>query len=128
MQVIHTDLAPAAIGTYSQAIRVGHMVFVSGQIPLDPMTMNLSGDDIKSQLEQVFKNLSAVCAASGGSLNNIVKLTVYLTNLSHFPLVNEGMTRYFSQPFPARAVVGVAALPRGALVEMDAVMMLDESE
>lgn len=124
MQVIHTELAPAAIGTYSQAIKCGNTVYLSGQIPLDPKTMQLCSDDIRLQITQVLENLAAVCEASGGSLANIVKLNVYLTDLNHFPLVNEAMTRYFSEPFPARAAIGVAALPRGAQVEMDAIMVI----
>ena len=124
MKAIHTSLAPAAIGTYSQAISVGNTVYLSGQIPLDPHTMDLCGDDIRAQIEQVLINLSAVCEASGGSLKHIVKLNVYLTDLTHFPLINEAMTRYFTEPYPARAAIGVSALPRGASVEMDAVMVL----
>lgn len=122
MHVIHTQAAPAAIGTYSQAIRVGDTVYLSGQIPLDPVTMDICSEDIRAQIEQVLINLSAVCEASGGSLKNIVKLNVYLTDLGHFPLINEAMSRYFSEPYPARAAIGVAALPRGSLVEMDGVM------
>lgn len=122
MHVIHTQAAPAAIGTYSQAIRVGDTVYLSGQIPLDPLTMDICSEDIRAQIEQVLINLSAVCEASGGSLKNIVKLNVYLTDLGHFPLINEAMSRYFSEPYPARAAIGVAALPRGSLVEMDGVM------
>lgn len=124
MQIIHTQTAPAAIGTYSQAIRVGDIVYLSGQIPLDPHTMDICSEDIRAQIEQVIINLSAVCEASGGTLKNIVKLNVYLTDLGHFPLVNEAMSRYFSEPYPARAAIGVAALPRGSLVEMDAIMHL----
>lgn len=122
MKVIHTKQAPAAIGAYSQAIQSGNFVFLSGQIPLIPETMQLCGEDIRPQIEQVFKNLSAVCQAAHGKLDQIVKLNVYLINLEHFSLVNEAMTRYFPEPFPARAVIGVSALPRGALVEMDAIM------
>ena len=125
MQAIHTELAPAAIGTYSQAIRFGNTVYLSGQIPLDPKTMQLCSEDIRAQIEQVLMNLSAVCEAAGGKLSQIVKLNVYLIDLNHFPLINEAMSRYFTEPFPARAAIGVAGLPRGALVEMDAVMMLD---
>ena len=124
MQVIHTDLAPGAIGTYSQAIRCGDTVYLSGQIPLSPQTMQLCSEDIISQINQVLNNLSAVCKASGGSLADIVKLSVYLTDLSHFPLVNEAMARYFTEPFPARAAIGVSALPRGSQVEMDGIMVL----
>lgn len=122
MQVIHTPHAPEAIGTYSQAIRCGDMVYLSGQIPLDPTSMQLCSDDIGAQIEQVFHNLSAVCAAAGGSLAYLVKINVYLTDLSHFPLVNETMQRFFNAPFPARAVIGVAALPRGAQVEVDGIL------
>ena len=124
-QVIHTDNAPAAIGAYSQAIRYGQTVYLSGQIGLDPKTMILCSDDIQLQINQVIENLAAVCNASGGTLANIVKLQVYLTELSHFSLVNEAIRHYFSEPYPARAVVGVSALPRGALVEMDAIMIGD---
>ncbi|KTD16741.1 RidA family protein [Legionella jordanis] len=124
MQAIQSDLAPAAIGTYSQAIRCGNTVYLSGQIPLDPKTMQLCSDEVRMQINQVFDNLTAVCEAAGGSLANIAKLTVYLTDLSHFPLVNEAMTRYFAEPFPARAAIGVSALPRGAQVEVDGIMVL----
>ena len=124
MQVIHSDQAPAAIGTYSQAIRSGSWVFLSGQIPLDPITMELVGSNIDDQIEQVFKNLLSVAEASGGDLSHVVKLNIYLTDMQHFAKVNEVMARYFSAPYPARAAVGVAALPRGALVEMDGMMML----
>ena len=124
MEGIHTDLAPAAIGTYSQAIRSGNTVYLSGQIPLDPTTGQLCSDDIQLQITQVIKNLSAVCEAAGGDLARIVKLSVYLTDLKHFPFINEAMTHYFSQPYPARVAIGVASLPRGAQVEMDAIMVL----
>ncbi|KTD61510.1 RidA family protein [Legionella spiritensis] len=127
MQAIHTDLAPAAIGTYSQAIRCGNTVYLSGQIPLDPETMQLCSEEIRLQINQVLENLTAVCEAAGGSLANIVKLNVYLTDLNHFPLVNEAMTRYFTEPFPARAAIGVSALPRGSQVEMDGVLVLPET-
>ncbi|WBV66712.1 RidA family protein [Legionella pneumophila] len=119
MQPINTKLAPKAIGTYSQAIKSGEIVFLSGQIPLDPETMQICSDDIKLQITQVLENLSAVCEEAGGSLANIVKLNVYLTDLSHFPLINEAMSRYFSEPYPARAAIEVSALPKGAKVEMD---------
>ncbi|MEJ2534498.1 MAG: RidA family protein [Gammaproteobacteria bacterium] len=125
-QIIHTDDAPAAIGTYSQAVRVGSLVFLSGQIPLDPRTMELVGDDIDKQVRQVFRNLGAVCQAAGGSLDGIAKLNVFLTDMGHFPTVNEIMAEFFSEPYPARAAVGVSALPRGAAVEMEAVLALDE--
>lgn len=124
MQAIHTPNAPDAIGTYSQAIRCDHLVFLSGQIPLDPQSMELCSEDIQEQIDQVFKNISEVCAAAGGSLANIVKLTVYLTDLNHFPLINESMQRYFTQPYPARAAIEVSALPRGAKVEVDGIMSL----
>ncbi|HAT8179065.1 TPA: RidA family protein [Legionella pneumophila] len=127
MQPINTKLAPKAIGTYSQAIRSGQTVFLSGQIPLDPETMQICSDDIKLQITQVLENLSAVCEEAGGSLANIVKLNVYLTDLSHFPLINEAMSRYFSEPYPARAAIEVSALPRGAKVEMDGIMVLPTS-
>jgi reactive intermediate/imine deaminase len=121
---IQTDNAPQAIGTYSQAIQSGDTVYLSGQIPLLPETMELVEGDMQAQIRQVFDNLSAVCSAAGGSLTNVVKLNVFLTDLNCFPLVNTVMAEYFAQPYPARAVVGVAALPRGAAVEMDAVMTL----
>lgn len=124
MQVVSTEAAPGAIGTYSQAVRAGDMVFISGQIPLDPETSLLVSNEIRQQIEQVFCNLQAICIASGGTLTNIVKLNVYLTDLSHFPLVNEVMTRFFHEPYPARAAVGVNELPRGAQVEVEAVMHL----
>ena len=124
MQVIHSSKAPAAIGTYSQAIRCGNTVYLSGQIPLDPATMQLCSDEIREQIDKVLENLLAVCEAAGGNLTNIVKLNVFLTDLSHFPLVNEAMSRYFTEPYPARAAIGVAALPRGAQVEMDGIMVI----
>ncbi len=120
--IIQTADAPAAIGTYSQAVRVDHTVYMSGQIGLDPTSMQMV-DGIDAQIHQVFKNLAAVAAAAGGSLADVVKLNVFLTDLGHFPRVSEIMVSYFSQPYPARAAVGVAALPRGALVEADAVMV-----
>ncbi|CAG7856752.1 hypothetical protein MCAMS1_01364 [biofilm metagenome] len=126
--IIHTDLAPQAIGTYSQAVRVNETVYLSGQIPLAPETMQLIEGDMTAQITQVFNNLNAVDEAAGGGLSHIVKLNVYLTDLSHFPLVNEIMGRYFQAPFPARAAIGVAALPKGAGVEMDAIMVLDTQE
>jgi reactive intermediate/imine deaminase len=125
MQIVHTELAPAAIGTYSQAIRCGNMVYLSGQIPLDPKTMQLCSDEIRIQIKQVIENLAAICETAGGGLASIVKLNVYLTDLNHFPLINEAMSHYFSEPFPARAVIGVSALPRGAQVEMDGIMVLE---
>ena len=124
MEPIFSELAPAAIGPYSQAIRCGNTVYLSGQIALDTKTMQLVSEDINLQIVQVIKNLSMVCAAAGGTLSNIVKLSIYLTDLSHFSLVNEAMAHYFTEPYPARAAIGVAALPRGAQVEMDGVMVL----
>lgn len=122
--VIHSDNAPAAIGTYSQAVKVGNTVYLSGQIPLDPKTMQMVDGDIDAHITRVFENLKAVAEASGGSLADVVKLNVFLTDLGHFARVNEIMARYFQQPYPARAAVGVAALPRGAQVEMDAVLVI----
>ncbi|TGG91541.1 RidA family protein [Natronospirillum operosum] len=124
--VIHTDQAPAAIGPYSQAIRAGNTVYLSGQIPLQPDTMDLVTGDRAAEIEQVFRNLEAVCTAAGGSLAHIVKLNIYLTDLADFALVNERMQRFFNEPYPARAAIGVAALPKGAQVEMDAVMVLED--
>ncbi len=126
-QTIQTDRAPKAIGTYSQAIRAGNTVYLSGQIPLLPATMELVTGDMRAQIARVFDNLAAVAAAGGGSLADVVKLNVYLTDLAHFPLVNEVMAQYFRAPYPARAAVGVAALPRGAAVEMDAILILDQA-
>lgn len=121
---IQTDAAPAAIGTYSQAIRSGEWVFISGQIPLDPQTGELVGaDDIEQQIRQVFDNLKAVAAGAGTTLASAVKITVYLTDLACFSSVNEIMTDYFEQPYPARAALGVASLPRGASVEADAILI-----
>jgi reactive intermediate/imine deaminase len=121
---IHTDHAPAAIGTYSQAVRCGQTVYLSGQIPLDPGTMALVDGEFADHVRRVFDNLAAVAAASGGSLADIVKLNVYLTDLANFPVVNEVMADYFRAPYPARAAIGVAALPKGAAVEADAVLYL----
>ncbi len=123
-QAIKTDNAPAAIGPYSQAIRHGDTVYLSGQIPLNPETMQIVDGDIGEQIHRVFKNLRAVCEAAGGSLDGILKLNVYLTDLGNFATANQIMTEYFSEPFPARAAVGVAALPLGAEVEMEAVLGL----
>jgi reactive intermediate/imine deaminase len=120
--VIHSDQAPTAIGTYSQAVRHGDLVFLSGQIALDPATMELVEGGIDAQVRRVFDNLQAVCEAAGGSLGQIVKLTVFLTDMADFATVNSVMDEYFDAPYPARAAVGVAALPRGARVEMEAVM------
>ena len=125
-EMINTDQAPAAIGTYSQAVKVGNTVYLSGQIPLDPATMQLVEGGMEAQIRRVFDNLAAVARASGGSLADTVKLNVFLTDLGHFALVNQIMAEYFQEPYPARAAIGVAALPRGAQVEMDAVLVLDE--
>ncbi len=123
-KIIQTENAPQAIGTYSQAVKVNNTVYLSGQIPLVPETMEMVEGDMSVQIHRVFDNLQAVCRAAGGDLDDIVKLNVFLIDLNHFPLVNEVMTSYFNEPYPARAAVGVAALPKGALVEMDAVMVL----
>ncbi|GMQ97469.1 MAG: RidA family protein [Gammaproteobacteria bacterium] len=123
-EIIRTDNAPQAIGTYSQAVKTGGVVYLSGQIPLIPETMEVVGGDMRAQIKQVFDNLAAVTKAAGGSLADIVKLNIFLTDLSHFPLVNEVMAEYFFEPYPARAAVGVAALPKAVAVEMDAVMVL----
>jgi reactive intermediate/imine deaminase len=123
-QIIRTDKAPAAIGTYSQAVKIERTVYLSGQIPLVPETMEIVQGDMAQQVRRVFDNLQAVCQAAGGDLDDIVKLNVFLTDLGHFPLVNEIMAEYFSEPYPARAAIGVAALPKGAGVEMDAIMHL----
>ena len=123
-KIIHTEDAPKAIGTYSQAVRCGATVYLAGQIGLDPKTMEIV-PGIGPQIQRVLDNLRAVARASGGDLKDIVKLTVYLTDLAHFALVNETMAKYFSPPYPARAALGVASLPRGALVEMDAIMHLE---
>lgn len=122
---IHTDQAPGAIGTYSQAVASGKTVYLSGQIPLDPKTMALVAGGIEAQIHQMFTNLAAVAKASGGSLAHATKVTIYMTDLSQFAKVNEIMAQYFSQPYPARATVGVAALPKGAAVEADAILVLD---
>ena len=123
-EIISTDKAPQAIGTYSQAVKVGNTVYLSGQIPLIPETMEMVDGDIEAQIVRVFDNLTAVAEAAGGDMNDIAKLNIFLTDLGHFPLVNEVMARYFSQPYPARAAIGVASLPKDAGVEMDAVMEL----
>jgi len=124
-ETIATEHAPQAIGTYSQAVRVGSTVYLSGQIPLDPASMQLVDQDMRAQIRRVLDNLKAVAQAAGGNLDQVVKLTVFLTDLAHFPLVNEVMQEYFTQPYPARAAVGVAALPKDAGVEMEAIMKLD---
>jgi len=122
--IIHTDQAPKAIGTYSQAVRCGNTVYVSGQIPLDPATGNLVSGDIDAEIRRSFDNLAAIAVAAGGSLADVVKLSVFLTDLAHFPRVNEIMATYFTPPYPARAAVGVAALPKGARVEMECILDL----
>ncbi len=122
-QVITSDRAPAAIGPYSQAMKVGNTVYLSGQIPLDPETMDVV-EGMEQQICQVFDNLTAVAEAAGGSLQDIVKLNIFLTDLAHFGLVNEVMARYFKQPYPARAAIGVASLPKGVPVEMDGIMVV----
>ncbi|HAP45118.1 MAG TPA: reactive intermediate/imine deaminase [Gammaproteobacteria bacterium] len=126
--IISTDKAPQAIGTYSQAVHVtgGSTVYLSGQIPLVPASMEMIEGGISEQINQVFKNLTAVCKESGGNLNDIVKLNIYLTDLNNFPVVNEIMAQYFDEPYPARAAVGINELPKGAQVEMDGVMVLKE--
>lgn len=123
-EIISTQHAPEAIGTYSQAVKIGSTVFVSGQIPLDPKTMELVGNDVDEQIHRVFKNVSAIAEAAGGSLAEVVKLNVFLTDLGNFARVNAIMAEYFSPPYPARAAVGVTALPRDAKVEMDAILSL----
>jgi len=124
-EIIHTDKAPQAIGTYSQAVKIDNTVYLSGQIPLVPETMELVGGDIATQIRRVFDNLQAVAQAAGGDLKDIAKLNIFLTDLSHFPIVNEVMAEYFSAPYPARAAIGVASLPKAAEVEMDAVMVIE---
>ncbi len=124
--VIETAKAPQAIGTYSQAIKVGETVYLSGQIPLVPETMEMVGGSFADEAHQVFKNLQAVCDAAGGSLQDIVKLNIFLTDLSNFATLNEIMATYFEQPYPARAAIGVASLPKSAQVEMDAIMVTSE--
>jgi len=124
MKPVSTPDAPAAIGTYSQAVRAGDTVYLSGQIPLDPKSMKLVEGDFEAQVRRVFENLKAVCTAAGGDFGRVVRVTVYLTDLANFAKVNEVMATYFREPYPARAAIGVASLPRGALVEIDAVMHL----
>jgi reactive intermediate/imine deaminase len=123
--IINTDAAPQAIGTYSQAVKVDNTVYISGQIPLDPASMEVVEGGIQAEITRVFDNLKAVAAASGGSLSDVVKLNIFLTDLSNFPTVNEIMAQYFDEPYPARAAIGVAALPKGVGVEMDAVLVLE---
>lgn len=124
-KIIQTDNAPQAIGTYSQAVKVDNTVYLSGQIPLDPASMEVVSGGIEAQITRVFDNLQAVAEASGGNLADIVKLNIFLTDLGNFPTVNEIMAKYFSEPYPARAAIGVSALPKGVGVEMDAVLVLD---
>jgi len=123
--IIRTDRAPQAIGTYSQAVKVGETVYLSGQIPLIPETMELVASDVEVQIRRVFDNLAAVAQAAGGTLDDLVKLNVFLTDLADFPVVNRVMAEYLREPYPARAALGVAALPRGAAVEMDGILVLD---
>ncbi|RKR07210.1 reactive intermediate/imine deaminase [Kushneria sinocarnis] len=123
---IHTDRAPAAIGPYSQAIKAGNTIYLSGQIPLDPESMELVGGDIELQARQVFDNMAAVCHEAGGSLSDVVKLNLYLTDLDNFSKVNQIMEEYFDEPYPARAAVGVKALPRGSQVEAEGIMLLGD--
>ena len=123
-QVIRSDNAPAAIGTYSQATRTGDLVFISGQVPFDPATMEFVEGDFEARARQVFENLKAIAEAAGGNLNDAVKLTIFLTDLANFATVNSVMEDYFDKPYPARAAVGVASLPRGADVEADAILAL----
>lgn len=122
---IHTEKAPSAIGTYSQAIKSGNTIYFSGQIPIDPFSMELVKGDIAVQVTRVFENLKAVAEEAGGDLDSIVRICVYLIDFAHFPVVNETMIKYFNPPFPARTTIGVASLPKGAAVEIDAVMVLD---
>ncbi len=124
--IIQTDNAPAAIGTYSQAVKAGNTVYLSGQIPLVPATMELVSEDFSEQAVQVFENIKAVCDAAGGNINNLVKVNIYLLDLSHFATVNEIMSTYFNQPYPARAAIGIKELPKGAQIEIDGVMELPE--
>ena len=123
-EIIKTDTAPQAIGTYSQAVKVNNTVYLSGQIPLDPETMVLIDSDINAQICRVFDNLKAVAEAAGGSLADVVKLNIFLTDMNNFPVINEVMAKYFQEPYPARAAIGVASLPKGSAVEMDAIMDL----
>lgn len=124
--IIQTDNAPAAIGTYSQAVKAGSTVYLSGQIPLVPSSMEMVSEDFAEQAVQVFENLKSVCAAAGGDMSHLVKVNIFLIDLGHFATVNEIMAKYFSQPYPARAAIGVAQLPKGAQIEIDGVMVLPE--
>lgn len=123
-KIIETSEAPAAIGTYSQAVQVGNLVYLSGQIPLDPKTQQIVSGDIQAQIEQVFANILAIARAAGGDLSHVVKLTIYIRDFSHFPVINQIMTHLFTAPYPARAVIGVASLPKDAQVEIDAILCL----
>ena len=122
MEVVQTDDAPAAVGTYSQAVKIGDFVFLSGQIPLDPTTMEIVEGDMRAQATRVFQNLQAVCRAAGGDLTDIVKLSVFVTDMADFPTINEVMAEFIPQPYPARAVVGVASLPKGVHIEIEGIM------
>lgn len=124
--IIHTENAPAAIGTYSQAVRVGSTIYLSGQTPLDPKTMELVAGDFEAQTRQVFENLKAVATAAGATLNDAVRVAIYVTDLGNFPIVNRVMAEYFQQPYPARSTIGVASLPRGAAVEIDCILDVSE--
>jgi len=124
--IISTDQAPAAIGAYSQAVRAGNTVYISGQIPLDPVTMEVVEGGVEAQIRRVFDNVKAVCEAAGGDLSQIVKMTVFLTDLGNFPTVNEVMAEYIAQPYPARAAVGISALPKGVEVEIEGILVLDD--
>lgn len=124
-QAIHSDAAPPAVGTYSQAMRAGHMLYLSGQIPLDPVSGALITGDVEQQIVRIFDNITAILTAASANFSQIVKLNVYLTNINHFGLVNSVMTRYFMEPYPARAVIEVSALPKGAEVEIEVIAMLD---
>jgi reactive intermediate/imine deaminase len=125
-QIISTSNAPSAIGAYSQAVRTGNTVYISGQIPLDPVTMEVVGGGFEAEARRVFENLKGVAEASGGSLNDVVRATIYMLDLSHFAKVNEIMAEYFDEPYPARAAVGVAQLPKGVAIEMDAILDLSD--
>lgn len=126
--IISTDQAPEAIGTYSQAVKIGTTVYLSGQIPLVPQTMNMVSEDFREQAVQVFRNLTAVCEAAGGELQDMVKLQIYMPDLSNFPVVNEVMAEFFRTPYPARAALGVRALPKGAQIEIDGIMELPSTD
>ncbi len=124
--IIQTDKAPQAIGTYSQAVKAGTTVYLSGQIPLNPETMEIVSDDFSEQAKQVFENVKAVCEAAGGTINDMVKVNIFLPDLSHFATVNEIMAKYFNKPYPARAAIGVKELPKGSQIEIDGIMELPE--